>query len=361
MIPLDLISSLVASTSFRHELTEVISGAPVSRFVFRPNVVAKVSRMIGLQDNLDFRKAIKEDEADLHHPIRQVLNSQYLEKQALCLQGSDAQIIMQLLRVVSKDTSDSLFRSQSYNLLRKLCNACHSLPEGLFIQGIHTVDKEDPMTGGFADVFRGSAAGGELVALKRLRKTQASEDNPKNETVIPAFSVANTCQLIILEVMQGLCYLHANKIVHGDLRGPNILIDDDSHVRLADFGLSNFTSASLATDTSNHHGSKRWMAPELLNPDILGSGGRFQRTTRTDIYSLACVFLELYSGSHPFSNIPSEWTVAIKVTHGERPQQPEINILPLAIWEIMERAWAQDPSHRPDAWETLRMIQLVQV
>lgn len=100
MIPLDLISSLVASTSFRHELTEVISGAPVSRFVFRPNVVAKVSRMIGLQDNLDFRKAIKEDEADLHHPIRQVLNSQYLEKQALCLQGSDAQIIMQLLRVV---------------------------------------------------------------------------------------------------------------------------------------------------------------------------------------------------------------------------------------------------------------------
>ena len=51
----------------------------------------------------------------------------------------------------------------------------------------------------------------------------------------------------------------------------------------------------------------------------------------------------------------------MKVTHGERPQQPDINILPVAIWEIMERAWAHDPGHRPDALDTLRMIQLIEV
>ena len=84
---------------------------PVFKFVFRPNIAAKVSRMIGLQDNLDFRKAIKEDEADLQHPIRQVLNTQYLEKEALCLQGSDAQTFMELLRAVVNEparTSDSV-------------------------------------------------------------------------------------------------------------------------------------------------------------------------------------------------------------------------------------------------------------
>lgn len=77
-----------------------------------------------------------------------------------------------------------------------------------------------------------------------------------------------------------------------DLLKTNILVDDEWHIRLADFGLSNYTEATLATNTSNQHGAKRWMAPELLNPELFDVK-RFQRTLQSDIYSFACICLEV--------------------------------------------------------------------
>lgn len=64
------------------------------------------------------------------------------------------------------------------------------------------------------------------------------------------------------------------------------------NIRLADFGLAKFTDITLATDTSNHNGSVRWMAPELHLPEECELE-RYQRTTQSDIYAFACVCLEV--------------------------------------------------------------------
>lgn len=119
------------------------------------------------------------------------------------------------------------------------------------------------------------------------------------------------------EIAMGLQYLHSQNIIHGDLRGvrrsicnmyssdltpsnlkANILLDDQGHVRLADFGLTVFADGPLAPTTRG--GSTRWMAPELLDPNSCGLE-LFQRTFASDIYAFACVCLEVHLSSSNFS------------------------------------------------------------
>jgi serine/threonine protein kinase len=90
-------------------------------------------------------------------------------------------------------------------------------------------------------------------------------------------------------------------VVHGDLRGSNILISDDCTVFLSDFGLAT-TIDDIESDTtvgglissSNRAGSVKWFAPELIDPQQFGCA-RFVRTPATDVYAFACVCLEVRS------------------------------------------------------------------
>jgi serine/threonine protein kinase len=91
-------------------------------------------------------------------------------------------------------------------------------------------------------------------------------------------------------------YLHAEGLIHGDLRGSNILVDNDHHPRLADFGLGSIAESTAGSHTSKGGGSIRWMAPELLRAE-----GDFQRTLPTDVYSYGCVCVEV---RHNMSSIP---------------------------------------------------------
>ncbi|KAJ7799341.1 kinase-like domain-containing protein, partial [Mycena leptocephala] len=110
----------------------------------------------------------------------------------------------------------------------------------------------------------------------------------------------------LLQIIQGIHYLHSNSIIHGDIRGTNILIapslnnsnstpsfssTPDVHACLTDFGLATVITGDGDTDTgipssSNRAGSLRWFAPELLSPQ------EFWLTRATDVYTFACVCVE---------------------------------------------------------------------
>lgn len=98
----------------------------------------------------------------------------------------------------------------------------------------------------------------------------------------------------MLEIVVGLEYLHSMNIVHGDLRGHNILISDDFHVRLTDFGLATtiVSGEGDQSSTANRAGCVRWFAPELIDPRWFGAE-RFVRTRATDVYAFACVCIEV--------------------------------------------------------------------
>ena len=114
----------------------------------------------------------------------------------------------------------------------------------------------------------------------------------------------------------GLDYLHSRGIVHGDLKGvsghtrhaagsnlhntkANILIDSGCSARLADFGLAMIIDGSTTGSTTGGHeprGTTRWMAPEMLLPELYGFSKDCQRrlpSTGTDTYALGMTSLEV--------------------------------------------------------------------
>ena len=119
-----------------------------------------------------------------------------------------------------------------------------------------------------------------------------------------------------MDAARGLEYLHNNNIVHGDLKGvsgqvrlkvgpdlscskANILIDPMYSARLADFGLATVIDESTAGSTTGGRGTKgttRWMAPEMLHPDLfdfLGDMHKQLPSKSTDIYALGMTILEV--------------------------------------------------------------------
>lgn len=153
---------------------------------------------------------------------------------------------------------------------------------------------------------------------------------------------------LLNEVASGLEYLHLNKIVHGDLRGANILISESGKALISDFGLSKVIEEVRDSGTSTLTGvtPARWMAPELFKPE------RFDRvhavvSTQTDIWSFAMVCLELITRQHPFCEISRDMEIPFKVLEGTRPGRPDGSLMTDGLWDLMEACWKHDPNERP--------------
>lgn len=96
---------------------------------------------------------------------------------------------------------------------------------------------------------------------------------------------------LLIPVLQALIYLHQRGILHRDLKPANILVDEQDHVRLLDFGLS--TSADVRESSG---GTLSYLAPELLSDETAASPA-------SDLFSLGIIAYEIVSGTHPFHGL----------------------------------------------------------
>ncbi|EMD31961.1 hypothetical protein CERSUDRAFT_127117 [Gelatoporia subvermispora B] len=157
---------------------------------------------------------------------------------------------------------------------------------------------------------------------------------------------------LLQQVAQGLEYLHTLKIVHGDLKAKNIVIDGNGNARLIDFGI-----AVLATDigpaftSTTSSGTVHWAAQEVLNPAYIGND-KAKFTLRSDVHSLAMTMWEVFTGHVPFYEYLNIAAVIACITSNIRPRRPP-EYLALCVglndtmWAIMEDAWGHDPTYRP--------------
>ncbi|PCH44137.1 kinase-like protein [Wolfiporia cocos MD-104 SS10] len=154
-----------------------------------------------------------------------------------------------------------------------------------------------------------------------------------------------------VEIVQGLDYLHSTmRIFHGDLKGPNILVDDDGHARLADFGTSRvkLEIAEATGSRSTQSRSIHYLAPERHNPELFGQTSSLP-TFHSDLYSLSVVLWELFAGQNPYEGA-SDGHIMTTVVKGERPKRiPKLreNGMPDGLWPIIEECWDNDFNKRP--------------
>lgn len=152
-------------------------------------------------------------------------------------------------------------------------------------------------------------------------------------------------------ICDGLWYLHAEGIVHGDLKGVHVLIDRKGTPKLTKFGKSILLKLTETTSTSNL--SPRWTAPELME-------GHGADTFAADVYSLGMTILETMTGKVPYFGI-TELEVAEEKGLPLRPEDsiPSNNEAGNKLWELLMSCWVHEPEKRPRAkhvWDTMKTI-----
>ncbi|EMD41329.1 hypothetical protein CERSUDRAFT_42259 [Gelatoporia subvermispora B] len=164
---------------------------------------------------------------------------------------------------------------------------------------------------------------------------------------------------LILNIAEGLEYLHVEGFVHGDVKGANILVDEEHVARLADFGLADLYYTSRIGSKSVPVGSTRWAAPEVLDPEHFERES-VETSPQADIYAFAMVIWEVFTGRLPFFHFKRDATVIHNVLKGKRPPRP-VQAIPLGlsdnVWTLMEACWDEDHQTRPhisDIANTLR-------
>jgi len=155
------------------------------------------------------------------------------------------------------------------------------------------------------------------------------------------FATFGPAALAILDALDGI---HANGIVHADLKPENIFLDDQNQARLIDLGIAiDLRSPTPTLDTDV--GTAEYMSPEQCD-------GRADLDLRSDIYSVGALFYEMVSGAPPF------WGRAADVREAHRSRRPapltRTMHCPAELDGILRRCLSKTRELRPPDAHSLR-------
>ncbi|KAG6909001.1 hypothetical protein DXG01_002387 [Tephrocybe rancida] len=288
-------------------------------------------------------------------------------------------------------------RGQLIVAMRRLSAKTQLYPQRYLIDGPMELVDEHPVAGGnFADIYKANFQGN-LTCLKVIRVRTAAQvqhlakvyareailwGQLSHPNLLPFYGLhtfrsqiafvapwaekgnlrdylekepnANRV-LLCADAAAGVEYLHANGVVHGDLKAANILVDGFGRACLSDFGLSGVADNEIikwATQSSaaSKGGTARWQAPELHDPEI----DNIHNSKESDVFAWASTSYEVFTGKRPFFEINSDTKVTLMILRGDVPTRPPVEDkswtergLTEKIWMLLKDCWRTQPSERP--------------
>lgn len=247
-------------------------------------------------------------------------------------------------------------------------------------------------TGGFAEVYLGyRKSDGTIVAVKRLHQQEFDEsmlESFKSEVAILAklrhFAIlpfVGACtkppyciitqfmsggslfsrlhakeasdrlsptqlSIIALGIAYGMTYLHAQNMIHRDLKSLNILLDADDFPKISDFGMAR-TKSTGNDEMSGGIGTSQWMAPEVL------SSQRYDE--KADVYSFAIILWEMLTGEVPYRGLRDIQVAMTVINQNNRPKIPKN--CPPNLSKFIRLCWSTDPDKRPEFKKIVKVLE----
>lgn len=179
---------------------------------------------------------------------------------------------------------------------------------------------------------------------------------------LPQYLVANpdaNRRDLCIQICEGLSHMHATGIIHGDLKGENVLVDDGNNAVLADFGSSTLKDQSLkfTQAASGKALTVRWSAPELV------ISNECQHTKASDVFALGMTIYEVLTGKVPYFEIKDVAPVILRIIQRGTPTRPvtipddhESGDL---IWDLFTLCWKYAPEERPSAGKVAEVMKTI--
>nr|WP_267877373.1 serine/threonine-protein kinase [Massilia mucilaginosa] len=152
---------------------------------------------------------------------------------------------------------------------------------------------------------------------------------------------------IVAQVADAMCEAHAAKLIHGDIKPANLMLEPGGQVRIMDFGLARKIDpqATESVVFDQTEGTIAYLAPELMMGSTL--------SPQSDVYALGVVMYELLSGTRPFSHLSG---LALAAAH----IQSSSNLWPFApdtspgVTALVRAMTARQPEDRLASMEAVR-------
>ncbi|XP_037645055.1 uncharacterized protein map3k19 isoform X2 [Sebastes umbrosus] len=231
-------------------------------------------------------------------------------------------------------------------------NSTHSaalLGSGLVVDDAITWTKGEVLgRGAYGTVYCGLTSQGQLIAVKQVSLDASDPDAAKREygrlqgevellktlrhanivgflgtslhqhvvsifmEYIPGGSIASILHrfgplpervlaLYTHQILEGVAFLHVNRVIHRDLKGNNVMLMPTGVIKLIDFGCArrlsclNHTASNSGDLLKSVHGTPYWMAPEVINETGYGR--------KSDIWSVGCTVFEMATGKPPLAHM----------------------------------------------------------
>lgn len=143
---------------------------------------------------------------------------------------------------------------------------------------------------------------------------------------------------IAIQVCQGLSEAHRQKIVHRDLKPQNIMIDEQGHALIMDFGLARLVTSVERRPCGAREGTPAYISPEQIE-------GR-PVDTRSDLYSLGAVLYEMLTGHPPFRADARDDMIMKHLKEAPRDPRETNPDIPRGLSEAVLKCLEKDPGKR---------------
>ena len=180
----------------------------------------------------------------------------------------------------------------------------------------------------------GRAADGEpvaFIAMEFVRGRELKDYFDASE----CFALPEVARMM-LEILDALDHAHGKGVTHRDIKPANLIVLEDGHVKIADFGIARIETSEL-TLAGTVMGTPSYMSPE-----------QFQGRTvdlRSDLFSCGVILYQFLTGEKPF--VGNMTTIMYKVLREEPIPPSALNIALPPEWDrVLKRALAKNPAER---------------
>ncbi|XP_041673098.1 non-receptor tyrosine-protein kinase TYK2 [Cheilinus undulatus] len=203
--------------------------------------------------------------------------------------------------------------------------------------------------------------GGQVVQLimEYLPLGSLRDYLPKRKLGVPQ------CLMFAQQICQGMEYLHSKRYIHRDLAARNVLVENDSLVKIGDFGLTKYIPEGEIYYRVREDGDSPvfWYAIECLKESKFSFS--------SDIWSFGVTLYEILTRCDPRQNPPTKFSEMMEATQGQMTVMVLIKLLekhrrlpcpkecPHEVKILMEQCWAAEPGQRPSFESLIKKFEAI--